>query len=64
MAKIKEVEMTKKEFKNLPDTSTPLNVQNLNQMQDDIESAINDAVATDEEIFNSIFQLVDSWEED
>lgn len=33
--------MQKINFKNLPDTSTPLNATNLNQMQDNIESAIN-----------------------
>jgi len=33
--------MQKINFKNLPDTSTPLNASTLNQMQDNIESAIN-----------------------
>lgn len=33
--------MTKIEFKNLPDTSTPLNAQNLNQLQDNVEDAID-----------------------
>lgn len=33
--------MQKINFKNLPDTSTPLNATNLNQMQDNIETAIN-----------------------
>lgn len=33
--------MQKINFKNLPDTSTPLNATNLNQMQDNIESAID-----------------------
>lgn len=32
--------MTKIEFKNLPDTSTPLSAENLNTMQDNIEDAI------------------------
>lgn len=32
--------MQKINFKNLPDTSTPLNAENLNLMQDNIESAI------------------------
>ena len=32
--------MQKIKFKNLPDTSTPLNAENLNLMQDNIESAI------------------------
>ena len=36
--------MTKIEFKNLPDTSTPLNASNLNTLQDNVENAI-DAVA-------------------
>lgn len=34
--------MQKINFKNLPDTSTPLNASTLNQMQDNIESAIED----------------------
>ncbi len=38
--------MQKINFKNLPDTSTPLNASTLNQMQDNIESAI-DTVASD-----------------
>lgn len=38
--------MQKINFKNLPDTSTPLNATNLNLMQDNIESAI-DTVASD-----------------
>lgn len=33
--------MTKIEFKNLPDTSTPLNASNLNTLQDNVEDAIN-----------------------
>lgn len=33
--------MQKINFKNLPDTSTPLNASTLNQMQDNIESAID-----------------------
>lgn len=33
--------MTKIEFKNLPDTSTPLSAENLNTMQDNIENAID-----------------------
>ena len=33
--------MQKINFKNLPDTSTPLNASTLNQMQDNIENAIN-----------------------
>lgn len=33
--------MTKIEFKNLPDTSTPLSAENLNTMQDNIETAID-----------------------
>lgn len=32
--------MTKIEFKNLPDTSTPLNAENLNALQDNVETAI------------------------
>lgn len=36
--------MTKITFKNLPDTSTPLNASNLNTLQDNVENAI-DAVA-------------------
>ena len=38
--------MNKIDFKNLPDTSTPLSAENLNQMQDNIESGITDAVNT------------------
>lgn len=41
--------MTKIEFKNLPDTSTPLNAENLNQLQDNVEAAIpvlDDQVST------------------
>lgn len=38
--------MQKINFKNLPDASTPLNASALNQMQDNIESAI-DTVASD-----------------
>ena len=33
--------MTKITFKNLPDTSTPLNADNLNTLQDNVETAIN-----------------------
>lgn len=33
--------MQKIDFKNLPDTSTPINAENLNQMQTNVESAIN-----------------------
>lgn len=33
--------MEKINFKNLPDTSTPLNAENLNTMQNNIENAIN-----------------------
>ena len=33
--------MTKITFKNLPDTSTPLNASNLNTLQDNVENAIN-----------------------
>ena len=36
--------MTKIEFKNLPDTSTPLSASNLNTLQDNVENAI-DAVS-------------------
>lgn len=36
--------MQKINFKNLPDTSTPLNASTLNQMQDNIESAIESAI--------------------
>ena len=38
--------MQKINFKNLPDTSTPLNASTLNQMQDNIESAIEDVEDT------------------
>ena len=38
--------MQKINFKNLPDTSTPLNASTLNQMQDNIENAIEDAEDT------------------
>lgn len=38
--------MTKIEFKNLPDTSTPLSAENLNLLQDNVEDAI-DNVASD-----------------
>jgi hypothetical protein len=36
--------MQKINFKNLPDTSTPLNASTLNQMQDNIENAIPEVV--------------------
>ena len=49
--------MQKINFKNLPDTSTPLNASTLNQMQDNIESAI-DTVASD------IPTVVDSLDSD
>lgn len=49
--------MQKINFKNLPDTSTPLNASTLNQMQDNIESAIN-TVASD------IPTVVDSLDSD
>lgn len=32
--------MTKIQFKNLPDTTTPLNAENLNTLQDNVETAI------------------------
>lgn len=34
--------MTKIEFKNLPDTTTPLSASNLNTLQDNVEDAINE----------------------
>lgn len=42
--------MEKIEFKDLPDTTTPLSASNLNTMQDNIEEAINvsDIYSTDE----------------
>lgn len=36
--------MTKITFENLPSTNTPINADNLNAMQDDIEGAINGTV--------------------
>lgn len=43
--------MTKIEFKNLPDTSTPLSAENLNTMQDNIEDAIdNVSIDLDDEV--------------
>ena len=36
--------MEKIEFKNLPDTNTPINAENLNQMQTNTENAINGVV--------------------
>ena len=38
--------MTKITFKDLPDTSTPLNASNLNTLQDNVENAISAAVST------------------
>lgn len=46
--------MQKINFKNLPDTSTPLNASTLNQMQDNIESAIEDVEDTIPTIENSL----------
>ena len=46
--------MQKINFKNLPDTSTPLNASTLNQMQDNIESAIKDVEYTIPTIENSL----------
>jgi hypothetical protein len=34
--------MQKIDFKNFPDTSTPLSAQNLNQLQTNVENAIAD----------------------
>ena len=46
--------MQKINFKNLPDTSTPLNASTLNQMQDNIENAIEDVEDTIPTIENSL----------
>lgn len=46
--------MQKINFKNLPDTSTPLNAENLNLMQDNIESAIEDVENVIPTIENSL----------
>lgn len=46
--------MQKINFKNLPDTSTPLNASTLNQMQDNIESAIEDVEDVIPTIENSL----------
>lgn len=48
--------MQKINFKNLPDTSTPLNAENLNLMQDNIESAIEDV----EDVIPTIENSLDS----
>lgn len=37
--------MNKIDFKNLPDTSTPLSASNLNTLQDNVESAINEKIS-------------------
>ncbi len=37
--------MNKIDFKNLPDTTTPLNASNLNTMQDNIETAIDSTIS-------------------
>lgn len=43
--------MTKIEFKNLPDTTTPLSAENLNQLQDNVEDAIdNITIELDDEV--------------
>lgn len=39
--------MEKINFKNLPDTSTPLNAENLNQLQANVENAINEVEGID-----------------
>lgn len=46
--------MQKINFKNLPDTSTPLSAENLNLLQDNIESAIEDVEDTIPTIENSL----------
>lgn len=45
--------LDKIDFKNLPDTSTPLNAENMNKLQSNTEKAVSD-----ESILNSIFEEV------
>lgn len=39
--------MEKINFKNLPDTSTPINAENFNQLQTNVENAINEVAGID-----------------
>lgn len=48
--------MNKIEFKDLPDTTTPLSASNLNTMQDNIEEAIN---ASD--IYSTTEKVIGKW---
>ena len=49
--------MNKITFKDYPDTTTPLNANNLNQMQTNIESAIEDNITSIENIESNVAEV-------
>lgn len=49
--------MTKINFTNLPNTSTPLNATNMNALQTNVENAINEVANNNGRISNNMFSL-------
>lgn len=54
--------MTKINFTNLPDTTTPLNATNMNALQTNTENAINDVANNNGRINNNMFSLASGVE--
>lgn len=50
--------MVKIDFKNLPDTTTPITADNMNTLQDNVETAINESKI---DIYSTTEQRVGTW---